>query len=536
MSTRTLTVWCPDWPLAGLDLDQLDPGRPIANIPVAVFAADQVVTCSAAARAAGVRRGLRRREAQRRCPELLVAERDENAEFRAFDPVLTALENVCPQLEVVRPGLCLFAAKGPARYFGGDSPLAAAVAASIFPALPQLPGLDGASGDLLCPEPRIGIAEGPFAAALAARQSAATQQPTIVPPGGTPAFLAPFPVSVLDRPELADLFVRLGLRTLGDLAALPARQLASRFGDEGTRVYRLARGAEDPPLRLRPNSTDFDVVERLEPPEDRIEPLAFAAKMLADRLQTELNRRGLSCTRLLVEAESEHGEIRSRLWRQEGALDAGTVAQRVRWQLEGWLTGSVDHRPTAGIILLRLTPRSLRYDDGEQLRLFGGPTDNDTRAAAAVTRLQGLLGFEAVHVAVPAAGRHPGDYVRLAPWEPGHFPPQTPAQTPPWPGRLPAPNPTILYPEALPAEVLDANGALITLTTRGVISAPPRTLSVRGRVVPILDWAGPWQVHERWWDPAAQLPCARFQMTSADGSARLLALRETHWWVEGEYE
>lgn len=527
-----LTLWCPDWPLVGVDPDQCLPAA-----PVAVFVADQVLACSAAARAEGVRRGLRRREAQRRCPELTVVERDEGAEIRAFEPVLTALEEVCPQLEIVRPGLCLFGAKGPGRYFGGDAKLADAVAAAIVPVLPQVPGLDGKSGDLLTPLPRIGIADGSFAAGLAARQSPTTDRPVIVAPGRTAAFLAPFPVGVLDRPELADLLVRLGLRTLGDLAALPARQVASRFGTDGSLVHRLARGADDPPLQIRPESAEFDVQQELDPPERHIEPLAFVAKMLADRLQDELTRRGLGCSRLLVEAESEHGEARSRLWRQDGALTVAAIAQRVRWQLEGWLTGPADHRPSAGIAVLRLTPSGLHHEDGEQLRLFGGPTDDDERAAAAVTRLQGLLGFDAVHIAVPAGGRNPADYVQLVPWgEKLSDKESSGTAAMPWPGRLPGPNPTVVYPKALSAEVLDSDGALITLSPRGAVSSAPQALSIHGRVVQIIDWAGPWRVNERWWDPAAQLSCARFQVTGADGSARLLTLRDARWWVEGTYE
>ncbi|MGZ4521424.1 MAG: Y-family DNA polymerase, partial [Mycobacteriaceae bacterium] len=67
---RTLALWCPDWPAvtaavaAGLPADR----------PVAVVSANRVVACTAGARAEGVRRGLRRREAQGRCPELHVAQ------------------------------------------------------------------------------------------------------------------------------------------------------------------------------------------------------------------------------------------------------------------------------------------------------------------------------------------------------------------------------------------------------------------------------------------------------------------------------
>ena len=386
---------------------------------------------------------------------------------------------------------------------------------------------------------RIGIADSPFASWLAARQSPASAEPTIVEAGSTPAYLAPFPVSTLERPELGHLFMRLGLRTLGDLAAIPRHKVASRFGSEGSFVHRLAQGTEEHQLIPRTPSEEFCVEENLDPPEEQIEPLAFVAKMLADRLQGELERRGLGCTRLLVEAESEHGEVRERLWRQEKSLSSGDVAQRVRWQLEGWLTGNPDHRPTSGIALLRLTPLGLRPEDGEQLRLLGGPTDADVRAIAAITRLQGLLGFDAVCTAESSGGRAPIAYVRLTPWcEQAEL---RPAAAAPWPGRLPAPHPTVLHPAPEPARVLDGRGELITLDDRGVISAAPQRLSTdqRGSVL-VQDWGGPWRTQERWWEAGGSRSArpgadARLQLVTTDGSARLVSLHDARWWIEGAY-
>src|SRR5438067_9592383 len=185
MSTRTLVVWCPDWPVtaAGFSADE----------PVAVQFANRVVACSAAARAGGVRRGLRRRQAEARCPGLQLVAHDPAGEARAFEPVVAAVEAFCPRVEIVRPGVCAVATRGPSRYFGGDEALAAKVAGAVA----HVGG-------------RTGIADGPFAAELAARNN------RVVPPGETAAFLASFPVDVLDLPELADLLARLGIRTLGD--------------------------------------------------------------------------------------------------------------------------------------------------------------------------------------------------------------------------------------------------------------------------------------------------------------------------------
>ncbi|MDI5944002.1 DNA polymerase Y family protein, partial [Micromonospora sp. DH15] len=69
---RTLLLWCPDWPVLAAELVD---GVP-ATGAVAVLHANRVVACSEAARAEGVRRGLRKREAQGRCPRLTVVDHD----------------------------------------------------------------------------------------------------------------------------------------------------------------------------------------------------------------------------------------------------------------------------------------------------------------------------------------------------------------------------------------------------------------------------------------------------------------------------
>ena len=68
----------------------------------------------------------------------------------------------------------------------------------------------------------------------------------MIAPGASAEFLAPWPVSVFEDPDLADLLVRLGLRTLGAVAALPAEAVLARFGVEGRAFHELARAAWTP--------------------------------------------------------------------------------------------------------------------------------------------------------------------------------------------------------------------------------------------------------------------------------------------------
>jgi protein ImuB len=544
MPVRTLVVWCPDWPVQAAGVPW--------ETPVAVVHANRVVACSPAARADGVRPGLRRRAAQGRCPELALVPADPARDARAFEPVVAAVESLAPRVEVVRPGECAFPARGAARYHGGERALATLVAAAVH----------GVVGDLR-PEGSgrclVGIADGLFAAGLAARRG------TVVPAGRARAFLAPFGVEVLDRPDLADLLGRLGLGTLGQLAALSRADLAARFGPEGARAHRLASGQDERPPNPRRPPASLEVAVELDPPADRVDVAAFAAKTLADELAARLRRLGLACPRLRIEAETEHGERLVRVWRHEdgfagssrhgGASVAATMAERVRWQLDGWLAGGPAERPTGGISRLVLAPDEVVADRGRQLGFWGEEAEQRERATRALAHVQGLLGADSVRTASLRGGRGPADRVAFdtplgadpaRPQEsrPGRdrpVPPRAAREAPgatPWPGRVPAPAPATVHPEPLTAELLDADGAVVAVSGRGVLSAPPARLWVGGGASwsSVAAWAGPWPVDERWWDPAAHQRLARLQVVTAAGAAHLLKLTGGAWWVEATYD
>ena len=507
---RTLVAWCPDWPVVAAGFDR-------ALDPVVVVEANVVVAASAPARADGVRPGLRRREAQARCPEAVVIPADPARDARAFEPVVAALEAAfVPAVEILRPGACAFPTRGPSRYFGGDDALAARVAAVV-----------GAVGVHVV----VGVADGPFAAGLAARRG------RIVEPGRSAAFCAPFPVEVLDRPDLADLLRRLGLRTLGDLAALPATDVLARFGPDGAVAHRLASGLDERPLLPRRPPPELPVELHLDPPVERVDAAAFAAKALADDLTERLRSRGLACARLLVEAETEHGESLRRLWRHDGALTPAAMAERVRWQLDGWLTAraaSGDGGTSGGLTLLRLSPDDVAADTGRQQGFWGAGAAGD-RAARALARVQGLLGPAAVVTAVPAGGRTSVEQATLVPWgDPRE--PATPAD-PPWPGSVPPPYPAVVHPVPLAAEVVDPDGAPVTVGGRGLPSGEPTQLSIGGgRWAAIAGWAGPWLLDERWWDPSSHRRRARWQVRTEDGAAHLLFSEGGRWAIEATYD
>lgn len=519
---RTLVAWFPDWPVLAA---MADAGIDDAE-PAAVFRANRVVACSAAARAEGVTRGLRRREAQARCPGLRVLPLDPAGEARAFEPVAAGLDAVCPRIEVIRPGLLAFDLRGPARYFGGDDAVAAAVIGAV-------------------PGPcRIGVADGTFAATLAARATwslpvGGDGQVLVIPSGQSAAFLAGHPVEVLDRPDLANLLHRLGIRTLGDLAAIPVPQVLARFGAEGVVAHRLARGLDERPLDARHPPAELVFQSEIDPPAERVDTAAFVAKALADRFQAALAADGLACSRVVIEAETEHGERLSRLWRHDGALDAAAVAERMRWQLDGWLngTGGGEERPTAGISLLRIAPEEVHPDRGRQDAFWGGTTLVDERAGRALSRIQGLLGPDAVCTPVLVGGRSPAERAVLVPWGDDRAAVTEGRAAAPWPGAVPPPSPALVHAPPLPANVVDAEGRAVRVSGRGLISSAPARVTVGGgRARSVVAWAGPWPVEERWWDPRARRRKARMQVVLEGGEALLLAVEGGSWGLEARYD
>ncbi len=541
---RVLVALVPDWPVVAACYGH--------DMPAAVVAGNQVVAVTAAARVEGIRSGLRRREAQARCPELAVLAADPGRDAREWEPVVAAMEALLtPMVDVLEPGALAFATRGPSRYFGGDAALGQKVAGVV----------DRVLGRPVC---QVGVADGLFAGRLAARAAAATGgaggagggssggaggagrgsaggaegtdagRMVVVPAGESRAWLSPHPVGVLgpDYEALTDLLMRLGIRTLGDLAGLPGPSVLGRFGPEGAAAHRLARGLDDHPLEARIPPPDLVVQAELDPPEERVEAAAFVAKSLADDLLARVESMGLACSKVAIEVETEHGERLVRHWRHEGALTAIALSERARWQIEGWLAqGS----PTGGLTLLRLTPEEVRPDRGRQLGFWGGVADADARAARSFARVQGMLGPEAVMTAVLAGGRGFADQVRLVPWG-DERDAGADAPSPPWPGRLANPSPAAVHSPAWPAEVLDTGGEPVEVGGRGTISAAPAAVSIEGGPWnAVAAWAGPWPLEERWWENKGRRR-ARLQVVLEEGEAHLLTRESGRWWVEATYE
>lgn len=484
---RTLCVWFPDWLLRRPDSP---PDRPCLVVDDAAL----VVAADPRARAGGARVGMRRGEAEALVPTAVTLVADPGAAAIAFEPVAAAIEQVVPHLEMAAPGLVFLPTAGAVRYYGTEGALVGNLKAAV---------------DAVAPGGRYGLADGPFAARMAAEQ--AGDGPLIVT--DTAGFLAAVDIAAVGVDELVATFRWLGIGTLGGLAALPRAAIASRFGPAGLDAHRIASG-EDRMLRTRPPGEEVAVAEDFDPPLDDVERAAFAARSLAARLLALTGTTGGMPHRVEVEVKAGDGTVRTRTWRSPHPFAEVELAERVRWQIRAWIeTGGVP----GGVVRLRLVPADLS-DRGRQLRLDEDAA-SDLDARRALGRAQGLVGPDAVLQAVPQGGRDPGDRVL---WHRWGEEPASPARPPaaPWRGRIPAPSPSLVPPDPRPFEVEWDDGF-------------PVRVRLGSRWESVLTWAGPWRRTGRWWDGEASAD--RYQIVTSAG-AFLCEVREQRTWLVGVYD
>jgi protein ImuB len=251
---------------------------------------EQVVgEVSAPAEAFGVVRGMRLGEAMSRCPGLRLVPPDPEGVRSLWGAVLDRLEGIGAELESDHAGAAFFVAGGLEGIHGGD-----------------LSGVLAAARRALGAGARFGAAPSRFAAHAAALQVRPRpgRHYKVVEERAVRDFLSPLPVGLLrTRPELQalpEVLERLGIRTLGELAELPSRAVAERFGHPGLLALDLSRGRDTP---LEPRRPSEPVVERLDLPEAASgQQLERALELLIARVLARRERRGRSLRALAVSA------------------------------------------------------------------------------------------------------------------------------------------------------------------------------------------------------------------------------------------
>jgi protein ImuB len=516
---RVALLWCPDWPVtAAAQFAKISVDAPIALISNGIVHAS-----SAAARVEGIRRGVRLREAQARHPDLEVLDYDAALDNRAFEPIISALESLVPGVQVLRPGLCAVRVRGAARYYGGELP------AGLF--------LAGRADDEGAGGARVGIADGIFTADQAARRTGAqgSARVHVVRAGHSADFLAPLGIGLLDDHQgpagaaaIVTLLRRLGIRTLGDFARLPADDVTSRFGPPGARLHALASGRDSWPVTPRTPPRDLDSSIDFEPALERVDQVAFGVRAMAERFILDITAAKLVCTAIRVELDSDSHELSERVWLHPRSFTPGDVVDRVRWQLQG--SGEVGL--SSGITSVRVSPEAVDAIGNHESGLWGhGP---DERIHHGLSRVQSMLGHGAVLMPGVGGGRTLHERQRFVAW--GDRPVGERPAGQPWPGQLPTPLPGTVFSPRHPVHVYSGSGSAIAVDERGTLSAPPVSFSTTGaRARTLTAWAGPWPIDERWWSEDATSSW-RFQAVDETGCAWLLVLDAGGWWAEARYD
>lgn len=278
--------------IAVLEQPALD-GLPLV-LTSASSARTVVIDCTPEATARGIKPEMLLREVTTLCPEAVFIPSNPAREAVAFEAIVDALETFSPLVEPAELGTCHVDLRGLGRHDGSFAEAGERLRRLVSPIL----------------RPRVGIGHGKFTAWIAARQSApGSSRVRIIPEADArktlatvPTWWLPFPADLLKRLD------RLGLRTLGEIAALPAPAMQARFGADGRRIWELSNGNDE--TLVRPRAKPETLTERMPLPAPIIsrEMLLIALRQLILRAfnRPQIRYRYVRQIRLQVLIEDNH--------------------------------------------------------------------------------------------------------------------------------------------------------------------------------------------------------------------------------------
>lgn len=190
-----------------------------------------VSAASYEARAFGVHSAMSLREAVRRCPDGVFLPVDGRRYQRASRDVMAVLRRFTPLVEPISIDEAFLDVTGSVALFGDGPTIAAAIKAAVREEV----GLTAS----------VGVAT----TKLVAKVASDLRKPdglVVVEPGSEAAFLAPLPIGRLwgVGEKTATALAEFGVRTIGDLAALPPDVVVRRFGKHGASLVDRARGID----------------------------------------------------------------------------------------------------------------------------------------------------------------------------------------------------------------------------------------------------------------------------------------------------
>ncbi len=293
----------------------------LAGRPVVIGGLPQerkaVRSCSPEAAACGITEGMALRKAAGLCPEAIFLPVDERLYQVVQTAVLETLDAFSPRVEAtggVRDGesgsfrthhpspithhsslVVYLDASGLELLFGPDEELGERMTTAVEIRV----GL----------RPQVGVGGSKFVAYMAAMMATAGSV-VVVGPNEEGSFLAPLPVEWLPSSQEMQRRLRLfGLRTMRQLAELPAGALGEQFGSEGVEAARLARGIDDRPVIGRSGPAFLREEVEIDPPTDRSDLLIQAAGRLARRLEVRIRNEFLACQGIVLDLSFADGPI-----------------------------------------------------------------------------------------------------------------------------------------------------------------------------------------------------------------------------------
>jgi protein ImuB len=353
---------------------------------------------------------------------------------------------------------------------------------------------------------QVGIAGSRISALVAARRGTGV---TIVTPGEDAEYLASAPLAFLDlSDEMAERLRRWGIRTLGELAALPAPALFERLGSEGPRLQRLARGEDPRPLRPWAPPPVFE--ESIEPgwAMETLGPLVDLLAGLVERVCEALERRGLSADRFQWACRLADHTV------HEGSF-APAVPMHEAAAITALLRASLESRPPRGAVeAVTLRAHPVRVAAAQE-SLTERSRPSPRMLAATLARLAALLGARQIGVPVLLDSYRP-DAVRLDPS----------LSPPPGGARDMTRERAALTLRRLRPPML----AAVTLTAGRPVHLRSDRLTAR-----IVASVGPWRSAGEWW---TERPWTHdeWDVELGDGTLCRLAHDGATWWLDGIYD
>ena len=477
-----------------------------------------VLEANAEAREHGVRPGMTEPEARARCPMLVTRPWVEEYVVAARHALLEAALAVSPRIEDGGAGLVYVDTVGLERLIG-DPP-------SIGRRLVHQARAIGLTA-------RVGLAVSRTGARVAAASASAPV--TVIPPGRERAGLAKAPLAVLDlAPDLAATLARWGVRTLGELAALPREGLATRLGPAGLRAHDLALGLDHDPFRPWTPPPFWEEAQGLEWGIDSLGVLALVLETVLERLCQRLAAVALAADALEVRLGLASGGHHAR--DVSLAYPMGEVKPML-----GLLVLDLEaHPPQAPVTRVAVSAHPIRTQAG-QGGLWQPPAPAPRDLVSVLARLAALVGADNLGSPTLVDSHRSDAFTMLA------FSPPTESEPPDrrWRGRSLRQDPPAPGDQASAlADTRDPPGerehrlALRRIRPArrvDVGTAGERPAHVDARRV--VACAGPWRASGEWWDTEAWAR-DEWDVVLGDGAlCRLVRDRLTgHWFLDGLYD